>query len=324
MAGVTPRQVYQALIDAGASTIQAIGIMANGLAESGLDPEAIGDGGTSFGTWQQHGAGYAGLVTGNPQADLKAQVRVVAQNGGFAAASGSNAGEAAGNFSARYERCTTCQPGQSSYNQRVANAATVAGWVSSGKWPTSAGHATSAGSGTGGGTGGTATSSSDPSCAWGFTLGGGGVGPLHLPQADICFIKKATLRHAAGIGLMAAGGSVGMVGVILLAAFAFRASGAARAAGQIAATFTPAGRVYERSVAAPRRAQQAAAGTAARQQGRERAAAQRAAQRREERAAAEVRQPRNLRPIRQAPPNYRPPADQGAEPAEFHHEGGGR
>src|SRR5271163_843843 len=102
MAGVTPRQIYQALTGAGASTTQAIGIMANGIAESGLNPEAIGDQGTSFGTWQEHGAGYAGLVTGNPETDLAAQVKVLAQNGGFAAATGSNAGEAAGNFSANY------------------------------------------------------------------------------------------------------------------------------------------------------------------------------------------------------------------------------
>lgn len=234
---VTPKQVYTGLVNAGASTIQAIGIMANGLAESGLNPEAIGDQGTSFGTWQQHGAGYAGLVTGNPDADLAAQIKVVAQNGGFAAASGSNAGEAAGNFAANYERCTTCQPGGTSYDQRVANAATVAGWVSSGKWPSSAGSAATPGAS------GALAASNDPSCAWGFS------GSLVVTQVNICVIKKATLRHVVGGGLMVAGGTVGLFGVVLLAAFAFRASGAARAAGQIAGTVSPAGRVYKRQAA---------------------------------------------------------------------------
>ena len=149
MASVTPKQIYTALTNAGASTVQAIGIMANGIAESGLNPEAVGDQGTSFGIRQQHGPQYASLVTGNPATDMAAQVRVVAQNGGFAAASGSSGSQAAGNFSANYERCTECQAGQSSYQQRVANAATVAAWVSSGAWPTSAGSATAAAAGSG-------------------------------------------------------------------------------------------------------------------------------------------------------------------------------
>lgn len=309
MAGVTPRQVYQALINAGASTVQAIGIMANGVAESGLDPEAIGDQGTSFGTWQQHGAGYAGLVTGNPQADLAAQVKVVAQNGGFAAASGSNAGEAAGNFSANYERCTTCQPGQASYNQRVANAATVAGWVSSGKWPASAGNSAA-------GTAGAGTSGAGADCA--FTLGGGKVaGVVSLPST--CLLKKATIRHIVGGGLMVAGGTVSLAGIILLAAFAFRASGAARAAGQVASTFTPAGRVYERQVRAPQRAREATARRTEQARARTAERGRRAEQARADRESREIAQPRRLRPIRRRPPNYRPPADIG-QPGEFHHE----
>lgn len=307
MAGVTPRQIYQALINAGASTVQAIGIMANGIAESGLNPESIGDQGTSFGIWQQHGAGYAGLVTGNPETDMHAQVKVVAQNGGFAAASGSNAGEAAGNFSANYERCTTCQPGQSSYNQRVANAATVAGWVSSGKWPTSAGSATA--SAAGGASGGTSTSSKDPSCAWGFSVLGGGVGPLHLPQLDVCFIKRSTLRHAVGAGLMVSGGGVAMLGVILLAAFAFRASGAARAGAQVASTFTPAGRVYRRQVTR----HEATRARAARTQRAETTRGNRQARRAAGTPASQARAVRGQAPRRP------PPARQPRPPREEHH-----
>lgn len=212
MPGVTPEQIYTALLAAGASTTQAIGMLANGMAESGLDPEAVGDQGTSFGIWQQHGAGYSSLVTGNPQADMHAQVRVLAANGGFKAASGATGAEAAGNFSAGYERCQACQPGQASYSQRVANAAVVAGWVSSGKWPQSAGTASAATA--------AAVSGTGTDCAFGPDL------PL---VGTVCLMKKTTIRHFAGSMMMAAGGVITMGGVLLLAAFAFRASGAAAA-----------------------------------------------------------------------------------------------
>ena len=261
MAGVTPRQIYQALINAGASTTQAIGIMANGIAESGLNPEAVGDQGTSFGIWQQHGGQYSTLVTGNPAADMQAQVRVVARNGGFAAASGANGAQAAGNFSARYERCTTCQPGQSSYNQRVANAATVAGWVSSGKWPTSAGSATAAAAG-----GGSTSNSSDPTCAWGFS------GSLVVTSVNICVVKKTTLRHLVGGLVMVAGGSVVLVGAVILAASAFNKSGAQRAVSNaVGLVPTPAAQTASRAIASPR----AAAGQRVRRQAGEKQAAER-------------------------------------------------
>ena len=74
MAGVTPKQVYQALIGAGASTLQAIGIMANAINESGLNPESVNPNdpnGGSYGLIQQNGSQYRSLVTGNPPADLK-------------------------------------------------------------------------------------------------------------------------------------------------------------------------------------------------------------------------------------------------------------
>jgi len=280
VAGVTPRQIYQALINAGASTTQAIGIMANMIAESGLNPEAVGDQGTSFGLVQQHGGQYSTLVTGNPPADMNAQVKVVARNGGFAAADGANGAQAAGNFSARYERCTTCQPGQSSYNQRVANAATVAGWVSSGKWPTSAGSATAAAAG-----GGSTSNSSDPTCAWGFS------GSLVVTSVNICVVKKTTLRHLVGGLVMVAGGSVVLVGAVILAASAFQRSGAQRAVSNaVGLVPTPAAQTASRAIASPR----AAAGQRVRRQAGEKRAAERksAAETRaaERKSAAETRQ----------------------------------
>lgn len=241
--GVTPRQIYQALISAGASTVQAIGIMANSINESGLNPESVNrqdPNGGSYGFVQQNGGQYAGLVTGNPAKDLGQQVRVVAQNGGFRAASGSSPAAAAGNFAANYERCVGCQPGGAQYNQRVANAAIVAGWVSSGKWPASAGSATGGGAGSNTSGSGTSTSSTSAACAWGFSIGGGGVGPVHIPQADICFLKKTTIRHIVGGGLLAAGFVIGLPGVVIILAYGFRASGAAATVIRVASV-TPGG-----------------------------------------------------------------------------------
>jgi succinate dehydrogenase hydrophobic anchor subunit len=150
MASVTPAQIYSELVSLGASTTQAIGIMANMINESRFDPEAIGDQGTSFGLVQQHG-NYAYLVTGNPAADMTAQLKLLVQNGGLGAASGSTAAAAAGNFSANYEKCVGCQAGGAQYNSRVANVAQLLQDLATGKWPTSAG---SGGGGGGGGSGG--------------------------------------------------------------------------------------------------------------------------------------------------------------------------
>ncbi len=223
-AGVTPKQVYQALTGAGASTIQAIGIMANAINESGLNPEAVGDQGTSFGFVQQHGPQYASLVTGNPQQDLTGQVKTVARNGGFAAAQGGNAGEAAGNFAANYEKCVGCQPGGAQYNQRVANAATVAGWVSSGKWPASAGSpAGAAGTGTPAAGGSTASQ-----CLIGFA---GASVPLLGTVGQQCFLSKSEARALIGGALMAGSAFTALVGLLIIAAAGFRDSGAGRAAG---------------------------------------------------------------------------------------------
>jgi Phage tail lysozyme len=241
-AGVTPKQIYTALTGAGASTIQAIGIMANMIAESGLDPEAVGDQGTSFGLVQQHGMQYAGLVSGNPANDMNAQVKTMATNGGISAASGATGAAAAGNFAANYERCTTCQPGQASYNERVANAATVAGWVSSGSWPASAGSATAAAAG-GGGAGST-SNSTDPTCAWGFS------GSLVVTTLNICVVKKTTIRHAVGGLLLGAGAFVGLAGAAILAASALHQSAALARTAQAVAVL-PGG---ERAAAPLRRA----------------------------------------------------------------------
>jgi Phage tail lysozyme len=153
MASVTPAQIYSELVSLGASTVQAIGIMANMVNESSLNPEEIGDQGTSFGLVQQHG-NYAYLVTGNPVADMQAQLKLMVQNGGLGAASGSTAAAAAGNFAAGYEKCVGCQAGGAQYNARVANVAQLLQDLATGKWPASAGSGSSGASGASGGSGG--------------------------------------------------------------------------------------------------------------------------------------------------------------------------
>jgi hypothetical protein len=313
-----PRDVYNALIKAGFSTVQAIGAMANGMAESGLNPETRvidSNGYYSNGIWQFNEQSYpnsGSLVTGNCAADITGQVGLLKSSVSGQALAGSTGAQVAGNFAANFERCQTCQPGGSSYSERVANAATVSGWITSGKWPTSA-------AGLSGSASAASAQAAGPDCA--FTLGGGKLGPIGLPSA--CLLKKSTIRHATGAGLMAAGGMVAMVGVLLLAAFAFRASGAARAASAaLGVVPTPGAQAASRAVASPR----AAAAARVQRSQAEARQAERAGQRRQaaeqaraDRAAAEVRQPRRLRPIRQRPPNYRPPAEIG-EPNEFHHE----
>jgi Transglycosylase SLT domain len=94
-----------------------------------------------------------------------------------------------------------------------------------------------------GGTGNTAslasyTTVSSATCLWQFP-GLAGVGAF-------CVIQKATLRHLVGGLLIGASAIPITLGVLLIGAFAFRASGAQHAAGQAIETFTPAGRAYRR------------------------------------------------------------------------------
>lgn len=228
-AGVSPLQIYDALTRAGASTVQAIGIMANSINESTLNPEAKNSqdpNGGSFGFVQENGSQYASLVTGNPQADLNAQVKVLAQNGGFAAASGSTPAQAAGNFAANYEKCVGCQPGGDQYNQRVSNAATVAGWVSSGKWPKSAGSAAAGASSSTGGTG--------PGCIMAnpFSTNLPLIG--NVSAGPSCLFSTSQARALIG-GLMLLPAFVaGLTGAVLLVALGFRR--AAPQAGRAAET----------------------------------------------------------------------------------------
>lgn len=109
MADTTIAQtIYEALLFAGATPVQAAGIMGNMVQESSLDPEDNAPGNWGLVQWTIPGAG-SGIdrnqyITGNTIHDIEAQIELLKQQGGFAAASGSTAEEAAVNFMNNYER----------------------------------------------------------------------------------------------------------------------------------------------------------------------------------------------------------------------------
>lgn len=240
VAGCGPEAVYTALLAAGFSTTQAIGAMANAINESGLNPETpAGDGGHSWGLWQFNDASYpdAPHPTGNCAQDITRAVAYLKTHVSGQALQGSTGAEVAGNFAANFERCVGCQPGGSQYQQRVANAATVAGWISSGHWPTGPGGggigSGASGGGSGGGSGGSLATqavtltASSTRCL----VGGSGVIP--------CLLDASQARGIIGGLCLLAGGLVFGAGVILVVA----QSGAGAASAKAAASLTPVGRV---------------------------------------------------------------------------------
>ena len=225
-----PQFIYETMVNAQMSSIQAIGALANAMAESSLNPEAKvldTNGYWSYGLWQFNTDTYpdaAGLVTGNCQFDIVQQVGYLQTHIAGSALEGATAEQVAGNFASGFENCQTCQPGGTSYAQRVANAATVSGWVATGGWPDTGAQAAAQSSKSGG-------ASSTGSCLWtwpsidlGITSVGGG-----------CVLTKSEGRAFIGGLLLVAGGLLALPGVLLLAAFAFRGSGAAGGTGPAAA-----------------------------------------------------------------------------------------
>lgn len=280
--GCGPQVIYSELLSAGFSTVQAIGAMANGIAESGLNPElSVPDtnGYVSNGIWMFNEQSYpdsGALVTGNCANDIKQQVGYLASHVSGNALNGSTGAEVAGNFARYFERCQECQPGGASYDSRVGNAATVASWISSGKWPqTGAG-----GSGNGGNT--PAGTVAPSTCLTGEVFG-------------FCPLSKSEARALTGAMCMTAGAMIALPGFLMLAAFAFRASGGANAtvnAGTAALERTPGyGHAirYARGRAQVRAARRAGAAG-------ERTRASRAAGRKTERARIKTRAARGKGP----------------------------
>jgi hypothetical protein len=225
---VTPLEIWTALRNAGASPIQAAGIMGNWISESSLDPESAAkdsNGAMSYGLAQWNAASYPqanSLVTGHAKTDLNAQVRFLAQTGGLSAAKGSTAQQAAASYAANYERCQTCQSGGAQSTTRQAQAATVAGWAAADNWPNSA-------------QGGTdnatlkaaSQAQSSATCLWqlpSIDLGIGSIG-------GSCVMSKSQGRAIESVGIMTGGAIVlGFGLVLMLVGTALASSGVRRAA----------------------------------------------------------------------------------------------
>lgn len=137
----TERDVYNALTGAGFSMAQAAGIMGNAQNESGFNPEAVGDGGTSFGLVQWHEPSYPfapSLVTGNVAVDLRNQIQRIVQASHGVNMSGS-AAQVAGNWASQFERCVGCQPGGAQFIGRQQNADRIFAQAQAGHWPSGPG-----------------------------------------------------------------------------------------------------------------------------------------------------------------------------------------
>ncbi|HWM96722.1 MAG TPA: phage tail tip lysozyme [Streptosporangiaceae bacterium] len=223
MAKVTPKQIWDALEKAGASSVQAAGIMGNMIAESALDPEVknASSGATGLVQWNPADYDTSGLVTGDPQHDMQTQINFLARTGGFKAASGTTVKETASNFSAKYERCAGCQEGGSSNAARQANAATVAGWASAGSWPKTSGGATDTAVLTSAQV--AAQTQAQKACLW--SVGWGGIpdtswfnslfggGSGNVASGEVCLLSKSQARSLMGVALIWGGTAIILIGV---------------------------------------------------------------------------------------------------------------
>lgn len=239
---VGPREIWQLLEQHGATAIQAAGIMGNWINESHLDPEANAvdsNGYRSYGLGQWNSApgnypSAPSLVTGDPLADARAQIKFFFQTGGGAAATGLTPQEVASNVAANYERCQGCQSGGAQNTARQANAATVAGWAGTGNWPAAATQASDTAA-----LSTAAQAQSSSRCLW--QIGGGTLDLLvyHQSLPSVCVFSKTQGRAVGAVGLMAAGAIVGGLGLALLMLGSDTGKGVAKGA----AAFIPAGRV---------------------------------------------------------------------------------
>jgi hypothetical protein len=221
-AAATPKDIWDALEAAGASSIQAAGIMGNAIAESSLNPEARAmdsNGFYSNGLWQFNEDSYpnsGSLVTGHPMADMLAQTRFLAQVGGFKAAAGSTPAQAAASFAANFERCKTCASGGAQNATRQANAQSVAGWAAAGAWPSSVGSASDTASLTS-----AQAAQVSATCAMGISGLNAtipvipGVWHQTVGVPNICLLSNSQARAVEAVLIFTAGGIIMGVGLVL-------------------------------------------------------------------------------------------------------------
>lgn len=149
------QQVYNALTGAGMNLDQAAGVMGNIAHEdSDFNPETNAmdtNGYQSYGLveWNSAPGNYpdaSRFVTGNPQKDLRAQVKAIVSAFKTHDITGTTPAAVAGEWAANFERCEGCQPGGDQYSAREASASQIAQSARTGKWPSGPGL-TSKGSG---------------------------------------------------------------------------------------------------------------------------------------------------------------------------------
>jgi len=198
----TERDVYNALTGAGFTMTEAAGIMGNIQNESGFNPEAVGDGGTSFGLVQWHVPGYPfapSLVTGNPAADLAKQIKYIVQAARGVNMSGT-ASAVAGNWASQFERCVGCQPGGAQYIGRQQNADRIYQQAKSGNWPSGPGVPGGGGPGPGPSTTGVSTAGimQEAGSIWGipFNFWSSSIAPV----TGIITATEDIAQALAGIG----------------------------------------------------------------------------------------------------------------------------
>jgi hypothetical protein len=214
----TPKDIFDELIDQGATPVQAFGILGNAIAESSLNPEANvvdSNGYRSYGLWQFNAGSYpdaSSLVTGNAAKDMVSQVTFLFQNGGLAAATGTTAAQTAGNFAQGFERCSTCDPGGSSYDQRQSYANTVQGWAASNDWPADYVSAE-----VGAGINASVESAESATCAWEITSGTVlSLGFVSASGPSVCVISKTQARALVSAGMMVGGALLGIAALAVL------------------------------------------------------------------------------------------------------------
>lgn len=300
---VTAKEIYYLLLQQGFSTTQAEGIMANMWAESHLDPESDGvdsNGYRSVGliNWNTAPGNYphaSSLVTGNPQQDVRAQIKYLttSTNGINPGTQGRSAADVAGNFAANVEGCDGCNAGNTTtpngWGFRRGYAAQFTQAVATGNW---ANIKTSSFSGSGQSpSSGTAGPSNQANCAIGWS----GVSvPLIGSVGSFCLLHKSQARAIVGATLLGFSALAALpIVAIMVITFAGRTRAGQAVAGAGGSVLQVAGGITAAAGAPELGAPLAAAGSAVKRGNAPAAAGRYARRARTTARAADAEQQRN-------------------------------
>lgn len=214
MSPVSPQTLWNALINNGATPVQAAAALGNAYYESSFDPESNAmdtNGLRSYGLWQENGKpGASSLVTGDTLKDMQAQIVFMIQHGGLSAANQGNVVDAASQFAARYEVCTGCQPGGDQNTKRAQKAAEYMVMAQSGNWTTKGTNNPLAVGGT--------PSEDEATCAWSFKYS------ILTGEHNVCLLHKVAVRNLVASGLFVGMVIVGGLGALVLLAYGLKTS----------------------------------------------------------------------------------------------------